>query len=561
MRQLTDPRQGRKIRRPGRPRRRLAVCLGALLILSNCTIVIVSGPSTVSVGETVTYVLDVGSNSNGLDVTLFVIADVPAGWDLVSSSFDGTIDGVPTSGNGTVVASTVCDYLTGDILPGFQRLHIAAGPFPAATSSDTGSVTLEFDVDSQPSGEFKVFFRFAASGSPAGDCSSPAVRTINSEGIGFLSFIEALFDGVGGVDGLDGAIAVTVSPDGLNAYAGSAGDHALTVFSRDQATGELTFIEALFDGVGGVDGLLATSAVTVSPDGLHVYTASLGDDALAAFSRDTITGELTFIEAVFDGVGGNAVTVSPDGLHVYAASRDADALTLFSRDQLTGELTFIEALFDGVDGVDGLDGANAVTVSADGLFVYTASGVDNALAVFGRNTTTGELTFLQAVFDGVGGVDGLAGARSVAITADGKHLYSAAIGSPASIGVFTRDMTTGELTFVEVQAHGSGGVFGLELSRSVAVGAGGNQVFATGDNSVVVFARNPASGGLTFIEAQFQDDPPNQGLEGTVALTASVGGQHLYAASDYALAAFRISPIFADGFESGDTSAWSSSVP
>ena len=219
-------------------------------------------------------------------------------------------------------------------------------------------------------------------------------------------------------------------------------------------------------------------------------------DALTAFGRDTITGELTFLQAVFDGVGGNAVTVSPDGLHVYAASRDADALTLFSRDQVTGELTFIEALIDGVGGVDGLDGVNAVTVSPDGLHASAASGVDDALAVFARDTTTGELTFVQAIFDGVGGVDGLDGANSVAITPDGKHLYSAANGFPASIGVFTRDMTTGELTFVEVQAHGSGGVFGLEKSRSVVVGAGGRHVFATGDHdqrpgSLVAGQRGP----------------------------------------------------------------------
>ena len=53
--------------------------------------------------------------------------------------------------------------------------------------------------------------------------------------------------------------------------------------SRDVATGRLTFVQVLKDGVGGVDGLYGADSVTVSPDGSQVYATGYYDDALAVF--------------------------------------------------------------------------------------------------------------------------------------------------------------------------------------------------------------------------------------------------------------------------------------
>jgi len=55
------------------------------------------------------------------------------------------------------------------------------------------------------------------------------------------------------------------------------------VFSRDTATGALTFVGVRQDGVGGVDGLAGAASVTVSPDNRHVYVAGSNDDAVAVF--------------------------------------------------------------------------------------------------------------------------------------------------------------------------------------------------------------------------------------------------------------------------------------
>jgi len=39
------------------------------------------------------------------------------------------------------------------------------------------------------------------------------------------------------------------------------------------------------DGVGGVDGMDTANGIAVSPDGGHIYVGSYGDDAVAVFAR------------------------------------------------------------------------------------------------------------------------------------------------------------------------------------------------------------------------------------------------------------------------------------
>ena len=84
--------------------------------------------------------------------------------------------------------------------------------------------------------------------------------------------------------GLDGAVSVTVSPDGKQVYVASQYDSALAVFNRNATTGALIFVEVQRNGLGGVDGLDVATSVTVSPDGKHVYAAGQNDDAVAVFS-------------------------------------------------------------------------------------------------------------------------------------------------------------------------------------------------------------------------------------------------------------------------------------
>ncbi len=280
------------------------------------------------------------------------------------------------------------------------------------------------------------------------------------------------------------------------------------------------YTDAYFDGqVQGaktIDGLNFVWGAAVSPDGKHVYAcggvanlASGGEDdnAIAAFSRSDSTGALTFIDAYFDDqeAGGTAdglfscrdVEVSPDGKHVYTCAASEDEVGWFSRNSTSGVLTFVPGSIvkDNVGGVDGLAGCEDMVLSPDGKHLYAAGRADDAVAVFSRNTTSGALTFVEFEKNLLGGVTNMDRPIAVDISQDGKHLY---------------------------------------------VASGSNANFA-GSDAVAVFARDAGSmsanfGRLTFVasyqEGQAQGMNTIDGLDQVTDVKVSPDGKHVYAAAE-----------------------------
>ena len=114
-----------------------------------------------------------------------------------------------------------------------------------------------------------------------------------------------------------------------------------------------------------------------------------------------------------------ASAISGDGRHVYlVGDTSVGALAVFfDRNTLSGELS-VKQLIENLElqpapegdlTIDGLAGARTVVVSDDDLYVYVLGYDDDAIAVFERDTVSGELTFVQVVRDNIGSVDGLGG--------------------------------------------------------------------------------------------------------------------------------------------------------
>ncbi|QMS87633.1 beta-propeller fold lactonase family protein [Nostoc edaphicum CCNP1411] len=308
------------------------------------------------------------------------------------------------------------------------------------------------------------------------------------------------------------------------------------------------FVEVQKDGIDGVDGLAGTRSVIVTPDGKFLYASGYNDSAIAVFARNAQTGKLSFVEFQKDGIdgvdglaGAESLTVSPDGKFLYAVGYDDSAVAVFARDAQTGKLSFVEFKQDDTDGVDGIGGARSVIVTPDGKFLYASGYDDSAVAVFARDAQTGKLSFVEFKQDGTDGVDGLGGVYSVTVSPDGKFLYAAGYDDSA-VGVFGRDAETGKLSFVEFKQDGIDGVDGLDGAESVTVSPDGKFLYATGYNesAVAVFARNSQTGKLSFVEFKQDGIDGVDGLANVESVTVSPDGKFLYAAgfNDSAVAVF-----------------------
>ena len=279
-------------------------------------------------------------------------------------------------------------------------------------------------------------------------------------------------------------------------------------YERNASTGALTFVDLLKDGVGGVDGLNGASGVILSSDGSRLYVASVYDDSVVEFERNTTSGSLTSQGKVRNGVNGanglngaNSTSISHDGKHAYVAGYLDDALSWYEINASTGSLSFSGWLKNGFGGVSGLDGANVFALSAVRCFT-TLQVNSNALSWYERNGSTGALTFIGVLTDTVNGVDGLEYATCVVLSADDKHAYATALNDD-SISWYERNASTGALTYLGMLKDGTDGVDGLDgagFFNAIAFSSDGNYAYVTGhgDDSVSWFTRNPVTGALSY---------------------------------------------------------------
>lgn len=313
---------------------------------------------------------------------------------------------------------------------------------------------------------------------------------------GSLEFVESIKDGVNGINTLNGVNGVSVSPDGKSVYVTAFWEHTVTVFKRSTSTGQLTYQENHRDGISGVDGLNGSNNIMVSADGKNVYASSFWEHGLAVFSRDESSGALTFQQVLKNGTGGvdgiirpSSIIESPDQKHIYVTGAFSNAIAIFTKNPLDGTLTYSGVMKDGVNGVNGLRGANSASVSTDGEHIYVAGTSDNGLAVFSRNATTGMLTFVEYVQNGIDNVGGLSGVNDVTVSPDGKRVYTSGAGENAVV-IFDRDNVSGQLTFNKMETEGANGITGILGAANVQLSMNGKYIYVAGatSSSVGIFS-------------------------------------------------------------------------
>lgn len=279
------------------------------------------------------------------------------------------------------------------------------------------------------------------------------------------------------------------------------------------------------DGLAEFDGLLGASAIVA--DAANVYVAGSEDHGIGMFQRlpSTATGlKLTYLGALRSGSNGVSgltgvadLVSSADGRNVYAVSPVDNTVTSYARDTMTGKLSQIDIDQNGLLGVAGISGARALAISPDGEHVYVAGDYSNAVAVFKRQTQVGapdagKLSFVEMVQSGVNGVIGIASPRALLLSPDGKQLYVLGSTSDAVV-LFSRQTYSGsgnfgKLTQVATYQNGDGGALGLDEIRSLAISPNGAHLYVLGAEagSLVHYARNAANGRLSFVPHSVQAD-------------------------------------------------------
>lgn len=335
-----------------------------------------------------------------------------------------------------------------------------------------------------------------------------------------------------GVAPFFGSHAVALSADGKNLYAAAFNSDRVVAFRRNARTGRLVQL-------GGATGrgMIKPASVAVSRDGKSVYVASIVGSSIAIFDRNTRTGAIRqksgsagcvaktadlgcTVGRAIDGA--DVVVVSPGGGNVYAGSFTSDAIISFDRSEngaikqkAGGAGCTVETATSGCRTGRGLKGAEGMTISPDGESVYVGAAVGNAVAIFRRSSSTGELeqssgTAGCVAHQGAGGCasgDGLIGADSMQVSPDNKNLYVAS-GVGSSIAIFKRNTRTGRLS----QLAGVAGCFtdrsrnlgrcnvGIEIDQpeGIAVSPDGKTVYvgSFASSSITVFDRTEFTGTL-----------------------------------------------------------------
>ncbi|MEN1728916.1 MAG: beta-propeller fold lactonase family protein, partial [Pseudomonadota bacterium] len=364
-------------------------------------------------------------------------------------------------------------------------------------------------------GRFVFVASFGQIASPQSGALVVLERDAGSTELGrHLRYRQTLRNNAGGVTGMDGAVDLTVV--GNDIYVAAERSNAVTHFRQDSMTGVVSFVASYVNG-GAITGMSGAAAVLASPNDQQVYVAGRFDHAIAIFSRDQVTGALTFAgearngeDGVIGMLGANAMAMSVDGNQLYVAARESNSVVVLDRDGDT--LTYRQTFFDGTEGAvltspTGIAVTNLVQnreLTSEHVLVTSLDG--NAVTVLKRLTDPtqpdllGNVRFQQSLIDGVDGVEGLRSPRGIAVDPANDRVYVVSDDDDALV-IFDRNTSTagalfGNLAPLEIRRLGVGGVIGLDRPYGVAVfGAAQRNIYVAslGGQSLTAFVRRSGS--------------------------------------------------------------------
>ncbi len=130
------------------------------------------------------------------------------------------------------------------------------------------------------------------------------------------------------------------SHDGKHFYVLNELDATVSSFRYDPATGALSAVQTLSTLPAGYDGRKWCAEIRIHPNDRFIYASNRAHDSLTVFARNPATGELTFVQNI---PAGGAIprnfALTPDGAWLVCAHQDSNSLSVFRVDPQTGRLT------------------------------------------------------------------------------------------------------------------------------------------------------------------------------------------------------------------------------
>ena len=322
----------------------------------------------------------------------------------------------------------------------------------------------------------------------------------------FATTINNIYmQGVNGVDGMQAASKIALSPPAVdnNGYLyvigrpslfpdTSAVPDTLAVYQRDAATGSLAFVDIFRDDPATAQ-MKRPGDLVVSPDGQQVYVTGEIDNTIAVFHFDSGVNKLSLVQVldsatIADLQTPGALAISDDGLNVYVAANGKNAILEFSRNVTTGALTYLGAINNGDISLSGLTidhlmAPLSLTLNHDGTNLYAGSFSSSAIVAFTRNSGDGSLNYISSYFDDgtlANPYVGLTDVIDLHVTADDGMIV--ALGKD-SITALNRDKTTGQIISLSgIVSDNPAGDFAINNATTLAMAPDSGELYTISGN-------------------------------------------------------------------------------
>ncbi|PFM90706.1 6-phosphogluconolactonase [Bacillus cereus] len=136
---------------------------------------------------------------------------------------------------------------------------------------------------------------------------------------------------------------ITFHPNGKYAYVMTELSSEVIVLTYNSAEGAFTELQCISTIPEAFDENNQGSAIYISSDGRFVYAGNRGHNTIAVFSVDQNSGQLTFVEHTStEGNWPRDFVLDPTEKFLVATNEKSHNLVLFSRSESTGKLTLLQ---------------------------------------------------------------------------------------------------------------------------------------------------------------------------------------------------------------------------